>query len=149
MTTTDSGRRGEPCSRWVCFELAGQHYGLPILDVQEVLTEGPIEEVPGATAEVLGVINLRGAIVTVLDLRRRLGLPERATDAHTRLIVVEQRGEPVALRVDRVTQVRALPDTLIQPAPPVSAPPALRPVRGIYQHRGEMLALLDGAVLLG
>jgi purine-binding chemotaxis protein CheW len=144
----EGGRHGDTQSRWVCFELADQHYGLPIVDVQEVLTESEIEPVPGTPPEVLGVINLRGAIVAVVDLRRRLGLPERATDQFTRLIVVNDRGEPVALRVDKVTQVRSVPDALIKPAPLVSSPPALRPVKGIYQRERDVIALLDSNVLL-
>jgi len=141
-------RKNDSVSRWVCFELAGQHYGLPILQVQEVLTDADIEPVPGAAADVLGVINLRGAIVSVLDLRRRLHLAERASDPQTRIVVLEHGGEPVGLRVDRVTQVRALPDSLVRPAPATSADTAQRAVRGIYNRNGEMLSLLDPAALL-
>lgn len=141
-------RKNDRVTRWVCFELAGQHYGLPILQVQEVLNDADIEPVPGADADVLGVINLRGAIVSVLDLRRRLHLPVRASDPQTRIVVLEHGGEPVGLRVDRVTQVRALPDSLVKPAPATSADAAQRAVRGIYNRSGEMLSLLDPAVLL-
>lgn len=142
-------RKGDVISRWVCFDLAGQNYGLPILQVQEVLSEAQIEPVPGAGADVLGVINLRGAIVSVLDLRRRLQLPERASDPQTRIIVLTHGVEPIGLRVDRVTQVRALPDSMIKAAPPTSADVTSRAVRGIYNRNGEMLSLLDPAILLG
>lgn len=142
-------RKGDHVSRWVCFELAGQNYGLPILEVQEVLTEADIEPVPGTSSETLGVINLRGAIVSVIDLRRLLQLPDRAGDANTRIIVLQHAGETLGLRVDRVTQVRALSDSLIKPAPATSAQAAPRQVRGLYSRNGEMLSLLDASILLG
>ena len=66
-------RAQDDSTRWVTFELAGQLYGLEILKVQEVLADTEIESVPGAAAQILGVANLRGAIVTILDLRLRLG----------------------------------------------------------------------------
>lgn len=141
-------RRGESTSRWVCFELAGQSYGVPILEVQEVLSSCEIEPVPGTTAEIFGVINLRGAIVSVVDLRTKLNLPARADDAHTRVIVLHFDGESVGLRVDRVTQVRALVDSLIKPAPPTTAQDQPAPVRGIWNKSGELLSLLDTATLL-
>lgn len=143
------GRKGDSISRWVCFGLEDQNYGIPILQVQEVLTEADIERVPGTSSEVLGVINLRGAIVSVVDLRRLLHLPDRPKDAQTRIIVLEHAGEVVGLRVDRVTQVRALPDSMIKPSPATSAEAALRPVRGVYSRNGEMLSLLDAATLIG
>lgn len=142
-------RKGEQLSRWVCFDLAGQNYGLPILEVQEVLTLAEIEPVPGTPSEVLGVINLRGAIVSVIDLRRLLQLPERPTDAQTRIIVLQNGDEPLGLRVDRVTQVRALPDSMIRPAPAIAAEPQQKPVRGLYSRGGDVLSLVDTASLLG
>src|SRR3546814_1553136 len=71
-------------ARWVCFGLGTKEYGLPILQVHEVMRPLPIEAVPGAPAIVLGVINLRGQVVTVIDLRRYLELPEQPLDAETR-----------------------------------------------------------------
>lgn len=145
----DDGRRlGDVLTRWVCFELAGQSYGIPILEVQEVLACPEIEPVPGAPEGTLGVINLRGAIVTVLDLRTRLRLPPMTPDAQTRIIVLLQGGEPVGLRVDRVINVRALPQGAIKPAPDTGqSGPGLK-LRGLYSRKGEMLTLLDAAALL-
>lgn len=141
-------RRGETVSRWVCFELNGQHYGVPILEVQEVLASCEIEPLPGTPPEVLGVINLRGAIVSVVDLRTKLGLSPRPDDAHTRVIVMTHQGEAIGLRVDRVTQVRALIDTLIRPAPTTGAQDHTPPVKSIWNRNHELLSLLDSAALL-
>lgn len=143
-----SKRSGDLITRWVGFELAGQHYGIPILQVQEVLAGAEIEAVPGTGAEVLGVINLRGAIITVLDLRTHLHLPPRAPDALTRIIVVESQGETVGLRVDHVTQVRAIAEGAIKPAPNTGTDIASKHVTGVFSRNGEFITLLDVAALL-
>src|SRR3546814_3706689 len=77
-----------------------------ILQVHEVLRPLPIEAVPGAPDIVLGVINLRGQVVTVIDLRRYLELPEQPLDAETRIIVVAHDGETFGLLVDRSDERR-------------------------------------------
>src|SRR3546814_12564814 len=92
-------------ARWVCFGRGTQEYGLPILQGHEVLRPLPIEAVPGAPDIVLGVINLRGQVVTVIDLRRYLELPEQPLDAETRIIVVAHDGETFGLLVDRIGEV--------------------------------------------
>lgn len=134
-------------SRWVTFELAGQLYGLEILKVQEVLADAEIESVPGAPRVILGVSNLRGSIVTMVDLRRRLGLPPGAQQAPVCCVVVDSRssggpGEPVGLRVDRVVDVRRIADAAIKPAP-VTGDHAASAVLGVLSKPGEVLTLLD------
>ncbi len=140
-------RSGDTCSRWVGFELDRQRYALPILQVQEVLASADIEPVPGAPQDVLGVINLRGAIVTVLDLRGRLRLPSRLRDADTRIVIVEHAGEAVGLQVDRIAAVHNLTDATIKrpPAAGAEAPP----VSGVVGGDGDLLMLMDVERLLG
>ncbi|WP_295680863.1 chemotaxis protein CheW [uncultured Nevskia sp.] len=140
-------------NRWVTFELAGQLYGLEILKVQEVLADAEIESVPGAPSMILGVINLRGSIVTMIDLRRRLGLAPRTLEAPVCCVVVdckgdgrsESRREPVGLRVDRVVDVRRIADAAIKPAPVTGGQKtaAASAVLGVLSRPGEMLTLLD------
>ncbi|MEC9362403.1 MAG: chemotaxis protein CheW [Pseudomonadota bacterium] len=141
-------RRDDSLSRWVCFALDHQIYGLPIGDVQEVLSQFDIEPVPGAADEVLGVINLRGTVVTVIDLRRRLNLPAAATDAETRVVVVESGGECFGLLVDRVADVRKIIDNAIKRAPDVGAGARQARVHGVYTRDGDLLTLLDTASVL-
>lgn len=138
-------RRDDSLSRWVCFALQGQLYGLSIFDVQQVLCQFDIEPVPGAADEVLGVINLRGTVVTVLDLRRRLGLSASWPDAEARIVVVEHGGERFGLLVDRVTDVRKVIDAAVKAAPDVGAGSGQVRVHGVYARDGELLTLLDTA----
>ncbi len=137
----DSADAGQGLRRWIGFELSGQLYGVPILAVQEVLAQAEIEPVPGAPHQVLGVINLRGQIVTVIDLRLLLGLTA-AREAAGPLIVFDSGGEVLAARVDRVTHVRQIPDRAIRPAPATGAQrsPA---VCGLVSREGGLMTLLD------
>ncbi|HEX4895684.1 MAG TPA: chemotaxis protein CheW [Solimonas sp.] len=140
-------RRDDSVSRWVCFGLGEQLYGLPIAGVQEVLRPGDIESVPGTAPVVLGVINLRGNVVTVLDLRLRLGLPSRPLDADSRIVVIEHGGETFGLLVDRVADVRKIPDAAVKPAPQVGAGASLHS-EGVYSRDGEILTLLASRTLI-
>ncbi len=136
-------RRDDAVSRWVCFRLGDQLYGLPILQVQELLGNAVIEPVPGTSELVCGVINLRGNVVTVLDLRVCLGLSPGIDSAESRIVVVEHGPESVGLRVDGVAEVRKVIDAAIRPSPNVGSPLSAGPVRGVYLRDGEMLTLLD------
>lgn len=143
-----AGRRDDHLSRWVCFALDRQLYGLPIHDVLEVLCQFDIEPVPGAAAEVLGVINLRGTVVTVIDLRRRLGVAAAAADADTRIVVIEQEGERFGLLVDRVADVRKVIEGAIKAVPDVGAGGHEARVHGVYTRDGDLLTLLDTGSLI-
>ena len=136
----------ETAARWVSFELAGQRYALPILDVQEVLNIAMIEPVPGAPEGVLGVLNLRGSIVTVLDLRHRLGLPPQPDGGS--ILVATCRNETIGLRIDRVADVLTIVAGTIQPPPP--SPGGGQPALpcGLVNGREQVLTLLDAARLL-
>ncbi|TXG98045.1 MAG: chemotaxis protein CheW [Nevskiaceae bacterium] len=139
-------RRGDRLSRWVSFWLGGQSYGIDILQVQEVLARAEIEPVPRAPADVLGVINLRGSIVTVVDLRARLGLP--AADGGV-VVIADVAGQAVGLRVDRVAEVLNIPEHAIKPAPNTGAGLAATRVRGVVPRQQDLLTLLDVSALLG
>ena len=141
----DVCRTGDSAQRWIGFDLAGQSYAVPILSVQEVLASAEIEPVPGSPRGVLGVINLRGQIVTVFDLRIRLGLPP-ATVVAGPLVVFDGGQEIVAARVDRVADVRRIADAAIKPAPQAGETPNVA-VMGLITRPGEMTTLLDPKVL--
>ncbi|HET7798101.1 MAG TPA: chemotaxis protein CheW [Nevskia sp.] len=135
-------RAQDDSSRWVTFELAGQLYGLEILKVQEVLADTEIESVPGAPRQILGVANLRGSIVTILDLRLRLGLTPRPLETPVCCVVVDGHGESVGLRVDRVVDVRRIADSAIKRAPATGGN-TQSGVLGVVTRPGEMLTLLN------
>jgi len=140
-------REDQTLSRWVCFELSGQLYGLPIAQVQEVLADSRIEPVPGTSELVCGVINLRGNVVTVVDLRRRFGFPA-AQDAQTRIVVVDHGSEAIGLQVDRVADVRKLASGAIKPPPSTGTHSEAAGIHGMVSRGGEMLTLLDLPTLL-
>src|SRR5438270_7042780 len=87
------------------FEVEGQRYGLAAGAVRELLRMVAVVPLPGAPAVIEGVVNLRGAVVPVLDLRRRFGLPARAATPTDHLIVADAGGRAVALRVDRAVEL--------------------------------------------
>lgn len=139
-------RNGDVLTRWVSFDLAGQPYGIAILKVLEVLASAVIEPVPGAPAAVLGVINLRGSIVTVVDLRQKLGLPPVADNSC--IIIVAHDGQPVGLRVDHVDEVLNLVEQAIKPPPATSAMANQSAVTGVVSRQGRLLTLIDPSTLL-
>lgn len=150
MSASLTRRREEvsEVSRWVCFELEGQMYGLPILKVQEVLEGASIEPVPGTADQVLGVINLRGNVVTVLDLRRCLGLTPEPQALPHRIVIVDHDDEAIGLKVDRIADVRKVALAAIKPTPETGAGTHKGRVHGVVSRKGEILTLLDVEALL-
>ncbi len=100
----------------VTFSL-GEQYAVPIHQVQEIIRVGPITRVPNAPTYIEGVINLRGRILPVINLRRRLGLPERDLTKASRIIVTEVADKTVGLLVDSVSHVIKLPGDKVEPPP--------------------------------
>lgn len=103
--------------RYVAMTVAGETYGLDIAAVHTVITPPPVTRVPQAPPFVKGVINLRGRILPVIDLRARFGLPPLASDRerHTRIVVVEADGLSAGLLVDSVSEVLSLPPDAVDP----------------------------------
>jgi purine-binding chemotaxis protein CheW len=137
--------------RYLSFLLAGGEYGLAILDVREIIGLMPINPVPRTPAEVCGVINLRGRIVPVVDLRLRLGLPAAAPTDQTVIIVVQPRdGEvPVGCVVDEVLGVLQLEAGQIEPPPDLGADPAdTEFILGVGKAEQRVIFLLDLRTLL-
>jgi purine-binding chemotaxis protein CheW len=120
-----------------------QLFGLPISRVQDVFVPARVTRVPLAPPEVSGVLNLRGRIVTVIDLRRRLGLPVRPRTASDMAIGIEQNGEAYGLLVDSVSEVMRISDA-VRAANPTNLDPCLAELSaGVYRLEGELLIVLD------
>ncbi len=128
---------------FVTVTIADQLFGIPVLSVQDVLGEQRITRIPLARGEVAGALNLRGRIVTAIDLRVRLNLPPRPDDAPGMSVVVEHQGEPYSLLIDSVGEVLSLPADRYERNPP-TLNPAWRDVsEGIYRLDGELLVVLS------
>ncbi|PCI49997.1 MAG: chemotaxis protein CheW [Alphaproteobacteria bacterium] len=133
---------------FVTIRLANQLCGIPILDVHDVLSEQSITAVPLAPPAVSGVLNLRGRIVTAINLRKRLGLPEQEAGGENMSIVVEYQGEPYSLLIDSVGDVLSFPEDSFENNP-VTLDSCWQEVsNGIFRLKGELLVILDVEKLL-
>lgn len=125
------------------FQLAGNAYGLHVLDVREVLGTHRLTRVPGAPPAVEGLMNLRGLILTVIDLRRMLGLPEREPAAVPQGIVVNGPDGPISVLVDALGDVVDAPMERFEPSPDAELGGVHDLVRGAYKLDGSLLVELD------
>ena len=116
-----AGNKGaeDPVLQWVTFRLENETYGINVMQVQEVLRYSEIAPVPGAPPYVLGIINLRGNVVTVIDTRLRFGLPTADTTDQTRIVIIEAEGQVVGILVDAVAEVVYLRQSEIETTPNV------------------------------
>lgn len=128
---------------FVTVSLDGQMVGIPVLAVHDVLNAQKITTIPRAPDWVAGVLNLRGRIVTAIDMRRRLGLPPLGEGASSMSVVVEHNEEPYSLQIDKVGEVLSLEDQLFEKNP-VTLDPRWREVSiGIYRLKDQLLPILD------
>ena len=138
----------ETVSQWVTFRLGDEIYGIDVLKVQEVLRITEISPVPGAPDYVLGIINLRGNVVTVVDARNRFSLPPKESDDASRIIVVDAFDKIIGLLVDNVSEVAYVPDSQIDLAPNVGNEDSNKFVAGVYNRDNELLIMVDLAKLI-
>ena len=134
--------------RWVTFRLESELYGVDVLKVQEVLRYTEIVPVPGAPDFVLGIINLRGSVVTVVDSRICFGLTPQIPNDATRIVIVESGKQIAGLLVDSVSEVVTLDDSQVESAPEVGTTETARYILGIANHEREILILMDVDALL-
>ena len=137
------GSAGDAVVQLVTFRLKGQNYGIDVMRVQEVLRVSEIAPVPGAAAYVLGIINLRGNVVTVIDTRIRFGLPTTEIDDSSRIVIIESNEQVVGMLVDGVAEVVELPHSLIDAAPRVGNDESARYIQGIANLDDDLLIVVD------
>lgn len=116
MDVLQPAQRTEPM-QILCFALAGEAYGIPILKVREIQASASITRIPKAPAFMPGVINLRGAIVPIIDLRLRFGLGAPPEGGRPVMVIVEVQGRTLGMRVDAVSEVVDLEADRVQPPP--------------------------------
>ncbi len=133
----------DPMLQWVTFKLAGEKYGVNVMQVQEVLRYTEIAPVPGSPSYVLGIINLRGKVVSVIDTRSRFGLaPDEITD-HTRIIVIEADTHVIGILVDSVAEVVYLRQSDIETAPHIGNEESAKFIQGVCHKNEELLILIE------
>ena len=134
---------------FVTMFIEGQLFGIPVLVVQDVLGPQKITRIPLAPPEVAGSLNLRGRIVTAIDVRMRLQLPRKKAELGEGMsVVVDMRGELYSLRVDQVGEVLSLPAAKFERNPPTMDPLWREFSTGIYRLDEKLLVVLDVPRLL-
>ena len=128
---------------YVTMYVADQLFGIPVLQVQDIMSKMPLTKVPLAPREVAGALNLRGRIVTAIDVRTRLNMPQRQPDVSPMNIVVEHDNEMYSLLVDKVGDVISMPDLQFEPNPTTIDPELRQVSKGIYQLTDSLLVILD------
>jgi len=141
MTTHDD-------PRFCTFHLGDLFLGIPVTKVQEVIRYQERTRVPLVSAVIHGLINLRGEIVTTVDLRHRLEIPPRPDDAEPINVVVRHRDGVVSLLVDEIGDVFEIADEDFEPLPPTVQGVYRDFVRGIYKLESRLLLILDTDRLL-
>ena len=137
-----NGASGET-EEFVTFTIAGQLFGIPVLQIQDVLSSYQITPIPLAPPEIKGSLNLRGRVVTAVDVRLRLGLSARPREAESMSIVAENEGELYSLMVDSVGEVLALSQSAYERNLPTLDAKFRAFSDGIYRLDKELLVVLD------
>lgn len=129
--------------QWVTFQLEDETYGINVMQVREVLRYSEIAPVPGAPDYVLGIINLRGNVVTVIDTRSRFGLAQGEVTDNSRVIVIEAESQVVGIMVDSVAEVVYLKTSEIDTTPSVGTDESAKFIQGVSNRNGSLLILVD------
>lgn len=129
--------------QWVTFKLGDETYGINVMQVQEVLRYTEVAPVPGSPLYVLGIINLRGNVVTVIDTRSRFGLPSADITDNTRIVIIESEKQVIGILVDSVAEVVYLKNSEIDMAPNVGNDESSKFIQGVSNRSGELLILVD------
>ena len=138
----------ESMSELATFEIDGQLIGIPVLEVEDVLNPMSLTKIPLAKKEIAGLLNLRGRIVTAIDMRTRFGIDGFEKPEEQMSIVVEQKEELYSLLVDLVGDVMNLPKTKFEPTPANLDPKWAEVATGVYRLEGRILVVLSVNKLL-
>jgi len=130
-------------TEYVTAVIGGQLFGLPIARVQDVFMPQRLTRVPLSSAEIAGVLNLRGRIVTVIDMRARLGLPKNDDGKPSMAIGVDLRGESYGLLIDQIGEVLKLHDNGREENPVNLDPRMAKLASGVHRLDGQLMVVLD------
>ena len=141
--SNDNKGTGDQITEYVTAMIGGQLFGLPISRVQDVFMPDRITRVPLSVPEIAGVLNLRGRIVTAIDMRRRLGLPPRTGDKPLMAVGIELKGESYGLLIDTVGEVMKLGEGTLEPNPVNLDARLARVSGGVHRLDGQLMVILD------
>jgi purine-binding chemotaxis protein CheW len=147
--STNKNANNDEVLQWVTFRLANETYGINVMQVQEVLRFSDIAPVPGAPPYVLGIINLRGNVVTVIDTCQRFGLPPIDITDNTRIVIIETNQQVIGILVDAVAEVVYLKRSEIETTPNVGNDESAKFIQGVSHRDNQLLILVDLNKLLG
>jgi purine-binding chemotaxis protein CheW len=139
----NSNSNAETVTEYVTVMIGGQLFGLPISRVQDVFMPDRVTRVPLSAPEIAGVLNLRGRIVTAIDMRRRLGLPPRTDDKPAMAVGIELRGESYGLLIDAVGEVMKLGEDTHESNPINLDTRLARVSGGVHRLDGQLMVILD------
>lgn len=139
---------GNSLLQLVTFKVAEEEYGVDILSVQEIIRHTGITKVPSAPAFVEGILNLRGKVIPIIDMRKRFGLAPKDPDPQTRIVVFALTSGVVGCLVDSVSEVLRLPSTMVDAPPAVVAGVDSKYILGVGRLDDRLLILLDSGQVL-
>jgi purine-binding chemotaxis protein CheW len=133
----------QSAQEYITVMIADQLFGMPILEVQDVFTPESVTQVPLASQDVAGVLNLRGRIVTAIDMRKRLGLPALEDGKPHMAVGIESNGESYGLIIDKVGEVHRLSDETFEVNPANLDPRWLAISAGVHRLDGSLMVVID------
>jgi purine-binding chemotaxis protein CheW len=139
---------GPQTTEFLTIMIGSQIFGIPVLQVQDVLRQQAVTRVPLAPPEVAGALNLRGRIVTAINVRCRLGMDDLPAGTKTMSVVVEHEGELYSLIIDKVGDVLSLPNKGFEAVPPTMDSTWRDIATGIYRLDAQLMVVVDVARLL-
>ena len=148
-TAAATGKKVEAIARrWLAFSLGSENYALDISMIREILKPREITEIPRVPEFLLGIISLRGSIIPIFDLKRRLGLGVATIDQDSRIIVCQEGDRLAGLLIDRITQVTSIQEEGIEPPPAIFSGRDRALLDGVGRVQGNVLILLNIANVL-
>ena len=135
--------KSEELIQLVSFTIGDEEFGVDILKVQEINRMLAVTRVPNSPEYIDGVINLRGKVIPIIDLRRRFQMERREHDKNTRIVVVELSGKVVGFVVDAVSEVMRIPKSVTEPPPPIVAGIEAEYITAVAKLEDRLLILLD------
>ena len=143
MNNKEDVKETDELLQLVSFHVVDEEFGVDILKVQEIIRTVQITQVPNSPDYIDGVINLRGRIIPIVDLRRKLGYDKKISDHNTRIIVVDLKAKTIGFVVDSVSEVLRIPKNITENPPELIACVNTRYITSVAKLEDRLIMLLD------